>query len=108
MFRGNGERWTFDQDRQLLELRKQGMSAAYIAKVLGRTIVAVSTRATTLKSGFGQFGVPQLRAPWTPEEDERLKSLKENGASWDEIVDEIGRRLGGIKHRWIGLQRKDE
>ncbi len=72
MFRGSGQRWMFDEDRQLLELLKQGKSRASIAKLLGRSIVAVSTRSITLKNSLGPSQVGQQRARWTSEEDERL------------------------------------
>jgi hypothetical protein len=108
MFRGNGERWTPEQDRQLLDFRKQGKSIAFIAKILGRTVVAVSTRMSMLKSSFDQFHVTQQRAHWTPEEDERLTGLKEGGASWEEIADELGRPIGGTRHRWMVLGRTKE
>lgn len=102
MFRGNGERWTFDEDRQLLGLLKEGKSRAFISKILGRSIAAVSARMAVLKS-FEP--VSHQRSRWTPEEDERLAGLVENGASWEEIADEFGRPEGGIKHRWLALQR---
>lgn len=33
--------------------------------------------------------------------------MVESGASWQEIADEIGRPEGGVKHRWIMLQRQE-
>jgi IS30 family transposase len=108
MFRGNGERWTVVQDRQLLDLKKQGKSAAFIATAMGRTRSAVTARLSVLKSSFDQFRVTQKRSPWMSEEDERLSRLKEAGASWEEIADELGRPIGGIKHRWIALSRVKE
>ncbi len=106
MFLGNGERWTFDEDRQLLGLLKEGKSRGFIAKILGRSIAGVSARMAVLKSSFEP--VSQQRSRWTPEEDERLAGLVENGASWDEIADEFGRPEGGIKHRWRAIQRRCE
>jgi hypothetical protein len=96
MFRGSGERWTINQDRQLRELTKQYKSTADIAKVI--------TRMSVLK---GSFHVTQ-RAQWTPEEDERLAGLKESGATWEEIADDMGRPVGGLKHRWISLKHQNE
>jgi hypothetical protein len=104
MFRGSGERWTINQDRQLRELTKQYKSTADIAKVMGRTVTAVITRMSVLK---GSFHVTQ-RAQWTPEEDERLAGLKESGATWEEIADDMGRPVGGLKHRWISLKHQNE
>ncbi len=103
MFRGNGERWTFDEDRRLLELSKGDEPAAFIAKVLGRTASAIRARQTALKI---KSRTTELRMPWTTDEDEQLKELKEGGATWQEIADEIGRPQGGIKNRWIILQRR--
>src|ERR1700724_426399 len=100
MFRGTAKRWTVTDDRQLLQLGEQGISDAVIAQTLGRSVTAIRSRLSILKS-LGQLSTRHQSPPWTPEEDESLLSLVEAGASWSQIADEINRPVGGVRHRAI-------
>ena len=108
MFRGNGERWTIDQDKQILEMRKQGKSQAYIAKIMGRSTSSITSRLQLLKSKSDPFYASHHRAQWTTEEDEQLLTLRQGGTSWEEIADVVGRPVGGVKHRCVGLKQLEE
>jgi len=48
--------WTDEEDRRLLELKAAGKSVIVIAKILGRTEVAIANRLDVLKANRDQPG----------------------------------------------------
>ena len=97
--------WTLDQDDQLLLMQKAGRSYNYMAEQLERTISAVQTRLSHLKSQLAT-GRPTRPPDWTPEDDERLETLRENGVSCEEIADEFNRTVPAVRTRLSFLKAK--
>ena len=76
--------WTLDKDVRLLLMQKAGRSHNYMAEQLDRTVSAVQIRLSHLKSQLAT-GRPTRPPEWTPEEDERLETLRENGVCHEKL-----------------------
>jgi hypothetical protein len=96
-----GARWSAEEDRQLFEMIKAGKSPVYIAGALKRTIQSVSNRRLKLlKSGGKMIKRPLVASwHWSPEEDERLRRLAEEGRSVVTIGERLKRSKGAVYKR---------
>ena len=52
-------------------------------------------------------GVPLRSFQWRPEEEETIRSMKAEGASWDAIGDVLGRTPKAVKLRWARIRPAD-
>ena len=111
--------WTPEEEKELIELRSQGHSWAYIAKKLGRSEDSVSTKFLDYQKKLerreevlGEDGPtlfngskPQRQQRrWTPEEETRLIQLRKQGHTWTYIAEQMGRTKDSIKHKFAEYQ----
>ncbi len=91
--------YTQDEDQCLEQLKRQGLKWDKIIEYFpGRTMNALQKRWSTLKVELG-LGAPKNR--FTPEEDQRLIQLKEQGLPWAKIAESFeGRTVKALEHRW--------
>jgi hypothetical protein len=84
--------WTPDEDAQLQALAISGKSAAAIAAEVKRTEISVRSRASKLRvllgtrKAKGEMTKPPfiVSRPWTPEEEDQLRTLAISGESMDQ------------------------
>lgn len=93
------KRWT-DGDIARLKSFAGTYKLAEIAKKLGRTERAIRFRAGELK-----LSLRVDKPVWTEEELVELKKLRANdGLSWEEIGDRMGRSNAACRKRWQRLE----
>lgn len=96
-----GARWTFDEDRRLLDLIEAGKSPVFVAGALKRTTQSILNRARKLtKIGNDLNGAFTKKIPrWTLEEDKRLRRLAEEGRSAEVISERTKRSIDSVLAR---------
>jgi hypothetical protein len=99
--------WTPDEDAQLQALAVSGKSAAAIAAKLTRTEISVRSRASKLRvllgtrESKGEMTKPPFieSKPWTPEEEDQLRTLAISGETIAAISKRLWRSEGALRHR---------
>lgn len=94
-----GERWSEDEERELVRLLGEGLTTAQAGQKLGRTAGAVEMRVRLLRGPVA----PPAR-PWTSAEVARLVEMRRQGASVAEVAAALGRTPRATKRRVVELQ----
>ncbi|WPA98812.1 uncharacterized protein RHO25_003425 [Cercospora beticola] len=91
------QRWTEAEYLKALEMRESGMSLREIANRLHRSLEGVRNQFQRRRSNQD---IPFAVGPWTPVEDEQLRTLRKDGHSFQEIQKAIPHRTStSIKRR---------
>lgn len=102
--------WTPHRDAMLARLVGAGHSWATIGRLCGRTKKAAQARWKVLQS---EGAVPALtkrkraRIQWTQKMDDRLITLRQNGAPWAEIAVRFGVSLYAAWSRGEKIRQKE-
>jgi len=75
-----------------------------------RSLELLDMRSMTRKIQAARKNHPNAFRPWTPEEEQTLAELFRGGATKDELVEAMGRQVGGIatRLRSLGLLEEDQ
>ena len=95
--------WTQHTDALLVQLVGAGYSWSVIGTLCGRTKKAAQARWKVLQSeGAAPAPVPRkkVRIRWTKAMDDRLVSLRQEGAPWEEVAVRLGVSLYAAWSRW--------
>lgn len=84
--------WTDEMEEQLIALHKAGMTFAQIAKEIGVSKGAISSKVRSLVEA--EILKPRMQEiMWTQEEMDRMFQMRAQGKTWGEIADKLGRKL---------------
>lgn len=95
-----------EDDQLILKMKWEGKSWEEIANALPgpkRSISSLHMRYQRLKKLHGLDKAPTevKKTSYTPEEDERIKRLKESGMSWNDIAKAVpGHSVGGLRDHY--------
>src|SRR6266566_7216380 len=105
MVESRSSRWTPQEDALLRRMAEASVRPEIIAVKLNRTVHAVKARAYMIGLPLKWFklkeeemtGTP--RAPWTPEQDKKLRALVLNANSVDTIAEALNRTTFAVRRR---------
>lgn len=99
--------WTEEEDKQLIELYLQGLGNAAIAAQMHMGKARISKRVFSLKRN-GTIPKCASRDPriWKEAEIEQFISLYNEGKSYEDIAEAIGKGVSACKNRGSELARK--
>ena len=103
--------WTQHTDALLVQLVGAGYSWSVIGTLCGRTKKAAQARWKVLQSE-GAVPAPALRKKvrrirWTKAMDDRLVSLRQEGAPWEEVAVRLGVSLYAAWSRGEKIRQKE-
>ena len=103
MARNSNERWTPEQDRQLLKLRADGKPNILIAAALRRSLSSVQGRIYVIRrraAGRANAALAdRKRTTWSAADEQRLSEMNAAGASVSEIATAMDRTEAAIENR---------
>lgn len=103
-------RWTSYRDAMLARLVGAGLSWVTIGRLCGRTKKAAQARWKVLQSeGAAPVQEPQkkVRIRWTKVMDDRLVSLRQEGAPWEEVAVRLGVSTSAVWSRGQKIEKKE-
>ena len=84
--------WTDEMEEQLIALHHEGLTFAQIAKEIGVSKGAISSKVRSLVEA--EVLKPRMQEiMWTKEEMDRMFQLRAQGKTWGEIADKLGRKI---------------
>ena len=84
--------WTDEMEEQLIALHHKGLTFAQIAKEIGVSKGAISSKVRSLVEA--EVLKPRMQEiMWTKEEMDRMFQLRAEGMTWGEISDKLGRKI---------------
>ena len=84
--------WTDEMEEQLIALHHEGLTFAQIAKEIGVSKGAISSKVRSLVEA--EVLKPRMQEiMWTKEEMDRMFQLRAEGRTWGEISDKLGRKI---------------
>jgi len=84
--------WTDEMEEQLIALHHEGLTFAQIAKEIGVSKGAISSKVRSLVEA--EVLKPRMQEiMWTKEEMDRMFQLRAQGRTWGEISDKLGRKI---------------
>ena len=84
--------WTDEMEEQLIALHKAGLTFAQIAKEIGVSKGAISSKVRSLVEA--EVLKPRMQEiMWTKEEMDRMFQMRAQGKTWGEISDKLGRKI---------------
>ena len=84
--------WTDEMEEQLIALHHEGLTFAQIAKEIGVSKGAISSKARSLIEA--EVLKPRMQEiMWTKEEMDRMFQMRAQGKTWGEISDKLGRKI---------------
>ncbi len=100
-----------EEDALLKKLRDDGKSLREIAKAFSRRFPGRERTVDSLKARyryrFGRHPRPE-QLPFTPEEDARLRRMREEGTPWNEMEEAFpGRSMNKLIYRYYGILEPD-
>ena len=99
--------WTKEEDIALLWYHQNGKSHEYMAKKLGRTKGGVSGRIGTLRAAEAIDPVEE-KLEWTAERNAYLTQLLEEGKSYEEIGELMGRTPKAVDVHIYRLRKRGD
>ena len=107
--------WTPEKDAELAAMWQAGLSAAVIARRFGNSltrnaIIGRIHRVPGMSALRGKMKPPSPShsSSWTPEFDDQLRAMVDEGKPTDQIANELGRSVGAIRWRLSRLKIKRE
>ncbi|KAG5968448.1 hypothetical protein E4U58_001850 [Claviceps cyperi] len=104
--RNEGGKWTEEEGKLLLALRKAGGTWQDISESLGRTPCACRSRyikrlaVSETDKSQDSLKLRNEGGKWTEEEDKLLLALREAGGTWQDISESLGRTPGACRGRY--------
>ena len=84
--------WTDEMEEQLIALHHEGLTFAQIAKEIGVSKGAISSKVRSLVEA--EILKPRMQEiMWTKEEMDRMFQMRAQGKTWGEISDKLGRKI---------------
>ena len=84
--------WTDEMEEQLIALHHDGLTFAQIAKEIGVSKGAISSKVRSLVEA--EVLKPRMQEiMWTKEEMDRMFQMRAQGKTWGEIADRLGRKI---------------
>ena len=84
--------WTDEMEEQLIALHHKGLTFAQIAKEIGVSKGAISSKVRSLVEA--EVLKPRMQEiMWTKEEMDRMFQMRAQGKTWGEISDKLGRKI---------------
>ena len=84
--------WTDEMEEQLIALHHEGLTFAQIAKEIGVSKGAISSKVRSLVEA--EILKPRMQEiMWTKEEMDRMFQMRAEGKTWGEISDKLGRKI---------------
>ena len=84
--------WTDEMEEQLIALHHEGLTFAQIAKEIGVSKGAISSKVRSLVEA--EVLEPRMQEiMWTQEEMDRMFQMRAQGKTWGEIADVFGRKI---------------
>ena len=84
--------WTDEMEEQLIALHHEGLTFAQIAKEIGVSKGAISSKVRSLVEA--EVLEPRMQEiMWTQEEMDRMFQMRAQGKTWGEIADAFGRKI---------------
>ena len=84
--------WTDEMEEQLIALHHEGLTFAQIAKEIGVSKGAISSKVRSLVEA--EILKPRIQEiMWTKEEMDRMFQMRAQGKTWGEISDQLGRKI---------------
>ena len=84
--------WTDEMEEQLIALHHEGLTFAQIAKEIGVSKGAISSKVRSLVEA--DVLKPRMQEiMWTKEEMDRMFQMRAQGKTWGEISDKLGRKI---------------
>lgn len=84
--------WTDEMEEQLIALYHEGLTLAQIAKGIGVSKGAISSKVRSLVEA--EVLKPRMQEiMWTKKEMDRMFQLRAEGKTWGEISDKLGRKI---------------
>lgn len=97
---GRGTRWSAEEDARLRDLIAAGASHTLMAAKLARSTTAIRMRIMALRRLSKTDGGPAVTMPrWTPNEDERLRRLMQEGRGVVVISERLKRSENAVMAR---------
>ena len=84
--------WTDEMEEQLIALHHEGLTFAQIAKEIGVSKGAISSKVRSLVEA-GVLKPRMQEIMWTKEEMGRMFQMRAEGKTWGEIADQLGRKI---------------
>ena len=96
--------WTDEMEEQLIALHHEGLTFAQIAKEIGVSKGAISSKVRSLVAA--EVLKPRMQEiMWTKEEMDRMFQMRAEGKMWGEIADKLGRKITAC-HNAYGRERE--
>jgi len=96
--------WTDEMEEQLIALHHEGLTFAQIAKEIGVSKGAISSKVRSLVEA--EVLKPRMQEiMWTKEEMDRMFQMRAEGKTWGEIADRLGRKITAC-HNAYGRERE--
>ena len=96
--------WTDEMEEQLIALHHEGLTFAQIAKEIGVSKGAISSKVRSLVEA--EVLKPRMQEiMWTKEEMDRMFQMRTEGRTWGEIADRLGRKITAC-HNAYGRERE--
>ena len=96
--------WTDEMEEQLIALHHEGLTFAQIAKEIGVSKGAISSKVRSLVEA--EVLKPRMQEiMWTKEEMDRMFQMRAQGKTWGEISDQLGRKITAC-HNAYGRERE--
>ena len=96
--------WTDEMEEQLIALHHEGLTFAQIAKEIGVSKGAISSKVRSLVEA--EVLKPRMQEiMWTKEEMDRMFQMRAEGKTWGEIADKLGRKITAC-HNAYGRERE--
>ena len=84
--------WTDEMEEQLIALHNEGLTFAQIAKEIGVSKGAISSKVRSLVEA--EVLKPRMQEiMWTKEEMDKMFQMRAEGKMWGEIADKLGRKI---------------
>ena len=84
--------WTDEMEEQLIALHHEGLTFSQIAKEIGVSKGAISSKVRSLVEA--EVLKPRMQEiMWTKEEMDRMFQMRAQGKTWGEISDKLGRKI---------------
>lgn len=91
--------WTDEMEEQLIALHHEGLTFAQIAKEIGVSKGAISSKVRSLVEA--EVLKPRMQEiMWTKEEMDRMFKMRAEGKTWGEIADRLGRKITACHNKY--------
>ena len=91
--------WTDEMEEQLIALHHEGLTFAQIAKEIGVSKGAISSKVRSLVEA--EVLKPRMQEiMWTKEEIDRMFQMRAQGKTWGEIADKLGRKITACRNAY--------